>query len=69
MTMRRASERFDGRNTQGNVSGQDIVVRVQTVGLPEAYRHGMPFGTELKLSLPAAQTHLFDKETGVNLMA
>ncbi len=51
-----------------DVSGRDIVVRVQTVGLPEEYRHGLPFGTELKLAFPSALMHLFDKETNINLM-
>ncbi len=44
-----------------DVSGHDIVVRVQTVGLPEEYRHGLPFGTEIKLAFPSTLMHLFKK--------
>ncbi len=51
-----------------DVSGRDIVVRVQTVGLPEEYRHGLPFGTSIKLAFPSDLMHLFDKESNINLM-
>ena len=51
-----------------DMSGRDVVIRVQTIGLPVQYRHGLPFGTELRLTLPATLVHLFHKETGVNLI-
>jgi multiple sugar transport system ATP-binding protein len=52
----------------GNDQTKDVVMRVSTSELPEAYHGGIPFGTRLHFTFPGNLVHLFNKETEVNLI-
>ncbi|MDR0889161.1 MAG: sn-glycerol-3-phosphate ABC transporter ATP-binding protein UgpC [Oscillospiraceae bacterium] len=47
---------------------KEIVLRVNTTELPEAYRAGIPYGTQLHFTFPGDLLHLFDKESQKNLI-
>lgn len=51
-----------------NAGGQDVVVRVPTMDLPENYRTGIEHGTEVRFTIHEDLMHLFDKETEKNLL-
>ncbi len=47
---------------------KDVVMRVSTNDLPDAYHGGIPHGTQLHFSFPGGLVHLFNKETEENLL-
>lgn len=51
-----------------NAGGQDVVVRVPTMDLPENYRTGIEHGAEVRFTIHEDLMHLFDKETEKNLL-
>ena len=56
--------------TVGEGAGQqNLVMRVQTGDLPEAYRSGVPYGTKLNFTFRSSLIHLFDPATEKNLLA
>ena len=48
---------------------QNLVMRVQTSELSEAYRSGVPYGTKLNFTFHSNLIHLFDPATEKNLLA
>ena len=48
--------------------GKDCVLRIATVDLPATNRYGFKFGEQLNFTFDGALSHLFDPETGVNLL-
>ena len=48
---------------------QNLVMRVQTSELSEAYRSGVPYGTKLNFTFHSDLIHLFDPATEKNLLA
>ena len=48
---------------------QNLVMRVQTSELSEAYRSGVPYGTKLNFTFHSNLIHLFDPTTERNLLA
>jgi multiple sugar transport system ATP-binding protein len=49
--------------------GRDCVLRIATTELPAAHhKHGFAFGDELSFRFGGAQAHLFDPESGLNLL-
>ncbi len=48
--------------------GQDCVIRIATTDLPPEHRHGFSIGDEVNFTFGGALAHLFDKETGLNLL-
>ena len=59
-----------GRSVVGDPEGglKDVVMRVSTSDLPDAYHGGIPHGTQLHFTFPGALVHLFSKETEQNLI-
>ncbi len=49
-------------------TSKDVVMRVSTNDLPDAYHGGIPHGTQLHFAFPGALVHLFSKETEENLI-
>ena len=47
---------------------KDVVMRVATSDLPDAYHGGIPYGTQLHFAFPGALVHLFNKDTEENLI-
>ena len=55
--------------TSGEEGGlKDVVMRVSTSDLPDAYHGGIPHGTQLHFTFPSSLVHLFSKETEKNLI-
>jgi multiple sugar transport system ATP-binding protein len=48
--------------------GKDCVMRIATVDLPAENRYGFKFGDQMYFSFDGALAHLFDPETGLNLL-
>ncbi len=48
--------------------GRDCVLRIATVDLPSENRHGFRFGDQLLFTFDGTLAHLFDPETGLNLL-
>ena len=48
--------------------GQEVVLVLTTEDLPPNWRGGIPAGTELTFAAPGRLVHLFDPETGANLL-
>ena len=58
-----------GQEQAGGDGGlKDVVMRVSTSDLPDAYHGGIPHGTQLHFSFPGSLVHLFSKETEQNLI-
>ena len=59
-----------GQSVVGDPEGglKDVVMRVSTSDLPDAYHGGIPHGTQLHFTFPGALVHLFSKETEQNLI-
>ena len=53
---------------QDNDTTKDVVMRISTSDLPDQYRGGIPYGTQLHFSFPGSLVHLFNKETEENLI-
>ena len=51
-----------------NAGGKDVVLRIPTTELAEEQRGGMGYGTELHFTFREDLVHLFDPETGKNLL-
>jgi multiple sugar transport system ATP-binding protein len=51
------------------VDASDVIIRVQTTDIPESSGIGRGAGAQVSFVLPGALVHLFDKESGVNLLA
>ncbi len=51
-----------------NAGGKDIVLRIPTTELPPETRAGIPYGTKVTFTSPADLIHIFDPETGDNLL-
>ena len=47
---------------------QDVVMRIQTTDLPENYRAGVPYGTQLSFTFHSPFVHLFDPNSEKNLL-
>ncbi len=48
--------------------GKDCVLRIATVDLPAENRYGFKFGDQLTFTFDGSLAHLFDPETGLNLI-
>jgi len=48
--------------------GKDCVLRIATVDLPAENRYGFKFGDQMSFTFDGALAHLFDPETGLNLL-
>jgi len=48
--------------------GKDCVMRIATVDLPAEKRYGFKFGDQMYFTFDGALAHLFDPETGLNLI-
>lgn len=48
--------------------GKDCVLRIATVDLPAENRYGFKYGDQLTFTFDGALAHLFDPETGLNLI-
>ena len=51
-----------------NINVTRAVLRVQLTDLPQGYKANIPHGTPLHLDLPAKYCHIFDQESGKNLL-
>ncbi|MBO3279286.1 ABC transporter ATP-binding protein [Intestinimonas butyriciproducens] len=51
-----------------NAGGKDVVLRIPTTELAEEQRGGMGYGTELHFTFREDLVHLFEPETGKNLL-
>ena len=51
-----------------DVDGKDVVLVLQTVDLPAEYRAGFNFGDEIRFTFDTNLMHLFNAETGENLI-
>jgi hypothetical protein len=58
----------DGETQDADVETQEVVLRVPTIDLPEEYRGGIPYGTEIRFAFPSALLHLFSAETEQSLL-
>lgn len=53
-----------------SVQGKDVVMRVAITDLPEQFQHNtIPANTKIGLKIPGNLVHLFDQETGENLIS
>jgi len=48
--------------------GNDAIMRVPTIGLPEEYQHGVIKDKKLLFRMPAELIHIFDAESGVSVL-
>ena len=48
--------------------GKDCVLRIATVDLPAETRYGFKFGDQLNFTFDGALAHMFDPESGLNLL-
>ncbi len=48
--------------------GKDVVLVLPTTDLPQAWRGGIPYGTQIRFTAPGDLVHLFDPETENNLL-
>ncbi len=48
--------------------GKDSVMRIATVDLPAENRYGFKYGDQLNFTFDGSLAHLFDPETGLNLI-
>ena len=51
-----------------DADGKDVVLRIPTTDLAEEYRGGMGYGTEILFTFREDLIHLFDPESGANLL-
>ena len=51
-----------------DANGKDVVLRIPTTDLAEEYRGGMGYGTEILFTFREDLIHLFDLESGANLL-
>jgi multiple sugar transport system ATP-binding protein len=63
-----APQQADGEAQAAGAETQEVVLRVPTVDLPEEYRGGIPYGTEIHFAFPSALLHLFSAETEQSLL-
>jgi multiple sugar transport system ATP-binding protein len=61
-TAQKPADQEDGEKAQ------EVVLRVPTIDLPEEYRGGIPYGTEIRFAFPSALLHLFSAETEQSLL-
>ena len=51
-----------------NADGKDVVLVLQSADLPAAHRTGYAYGTDIRFTFDTNLMHLFDVETGENLI-
>lgn len=53
---------------QDNGTVKDVVMRLSTSDLPDEFRGGIPYGTQLHFTFPGTLVHMFNKDTEENLI-
>ena len=51
-----------------NAGGRDVVLRVPTAELADEERNSMCYGAKVRFAFRSDLIHLFDRETGMNLL-